>query len=98
MPTAQTDGAIKQIVNAFAAVSLGDGISLREADVIDAYGTADEQTAGANRMNFMTGNGFQMTTLKTVRPPSVSWTTKVCGFIFPHTCDLRFDGIVNRNP
>ena len=45
MPTAQTDGAIKQIVNAFAAVSLGDGISLREADVIDAYGTADEQTA-----------------------------------------------------
>ena len=45
MPTMQTDDAISQIVHAFAHVSLGNGVSLREADVIDDYGTDDERAA-----------------------------------------------------
>ena len=72
--------------------------SLSEADVIDVYGRDDERAAARYRMNSKTGNGFQMKTLKTIRPPSVLWTTKVCDFIFPRTCDLRFDDIGNRNP
>jgi hypothetical protein len=41
----QTDEVIKQIVDAFADVALGNGVSLREADVIDDYGTDDERAA-----------------------------------------------------
>ena len=45
MPTAQTHDVVKQIVDAFGEVSLGNGVSLREADVIDDYGTDDERAA-----------------------------------------------------
>lgn len=45
MTTTQTDDAVNQIVNAFAEVSLGNGVSLREADVIDDYGSANERAA-----------------------------------------------------
>lgn len=45
MPATETDNAIKQIEAAFAEVLLGDGISLREADVIDDYGSNDERAA-----------------------------------------------------
>ena len=45
MPTTQTDNAVNQIADAFADVSLGNGVSLREADVIDAYGTEDERAS-----------------------------------------------------
>jgi len=45
MPTTQTDNAVNQIADAFADVSLGNGVSLREADVIDAYGTDDERAS-----------------------------------------------------
>ena len=41
----QTDDAIKQIVDAFAHVSLLNGMSLREADVIDDCGTDGERAA-----------------------------------------------------
>lgn len=46
MRTTQTDNAVKQIVDAFADVPLGTGVSLHEADVIDDYG-ADDQRAAA---------------------------------------------------
>ncbi len=45
MSTIQTDVLVKQIVNSFAEVSLGNGVSLREADVIDDYGTVNERAA-----------------------------------------------------
>lgn len=45
MSATQTDVPVKQIVNAFAEVSLGNGVSLREADVIDDYGTLNERAA-----------------------------------------------------
>ncbi|MFM9115406.1 MAG: DUF6714 family protein [Planctomycetota bacterium] len=45
MPATQTDNAVNQIADAFAGVSLGNGVSLREADVIDDYGTDDERAA-----------------------------------------------------
>ena len=45
MPTAQMENAVNQIVDAFANVPLGDGVSLHEADVIDDYGSADERAA-----------------------------------------------------
>ncbi len=45
MPTTQTHDAVKQIVDAFAEVSLGNGVSLHEADMIDDYGTDEEQAA-----------------------------------------------------
>lgn len=45
MPTAQIDNAVNQIVDAFANVPLGDGVSLREADEIDDYGSDDERAA-----------------------------------------------------
>ena len=44
-PRLGDEDAVKQIVDAFAEVSLGDGVSLREADVIDDYGTDDERAA-----------------------------------------------------
>ena len=43
--TAQIDNAIKQIVEAFGNVPLGGGVSLREADVIDDYGSDEERAA-----------------------------------------------------
>lgn len=45
MPATQTENAVNQIANAFANVSLGNGVSLREPDVIDDYGTDDERAA-----------------------------------------------------
>ena len=45
MPTTQAHDAVKQIVDAFTEVSLGNGVSLREADVIDHYGTDHERIA-----------------------------------------------------
>ncbi len=39
------DNAVAQILRAFGDVSLGTGVSLREADVIDDYGTDDERAA-----------------------------------------------------
>ena len=41
----QIENAIAEIETAFAGVQLGEGISLREADVIDDYGTDEERLA-----------------------------------------------------
>lgn len=41
----QTHETIKLITDAFAGVSLGNGVSLREADVIDTYGDLEERAA-----------------------------------------------------
>lgn len=45
MLTTQINDAVDYIAYAFAGVTLGHGVSLREADVIDVYGTNDERTA-----------------------------------------------------
>lgn len=50
MPTTQAHDAVKQIVDAFTEVSLGNGVSLREADVIDHYGT-DHERADARKQD-----------------------------------------------
>ena len=52
MPTTQTDNAVNQIADAFADVMLGNGVSLREADVIDGYGTSDERAAARKQDEF----------------------------------------------
>jgi len=49
MPTTQIDNAVDQIVDAFANVTLGDGVSLREADVIDDYGSDEERATARQR-------------------------------------------------
>jgi len=41
----QTDYVVNQIGDAFSGVSLGNGVSLNEANVIDAYGTQEERAA-----------------------------------------------------
>jgi hypothetical protein len=41
----QNHDTLKLITDAFARVSLGNGVSLREADVIDAYGDLEERAA-----------------------------------------------------
>lgn len=43
MTTLGATQVIKQIEHAFLGVELGDGVSLREAEVIDNYGTAAER-------------------------------------------------------
>ncbi len=43
MSATEINHAIKEIEDAFSAVTLGNGISLREANVIDAYGSDDER-------------------------------------------------------
>jgi hypothetical protein len=45
MPTTKIDDAVNEIVDAFADVLLGNGVSLREADLIDGYGTDRERAA-----------------------------------------------------
>ncbi len=45
MSTTQNHMSVKKIMDAFAEVSLGNGVSLREADVIDNYGTVNEKAA-----------------------------------------------------
>ena len=45
MLTTKIDSAVNEIVDAFADVLLGNGVSLREADVIDVYGTDRERSA-----------------------------------------------------
>ncbi len=49
MPATKTDDAVKQIVDAFADVPLGTGVSLREADVIDDYGSDDQRAAAREK-------------------------------------------------
>jgi len=49
MHSRQTNDAINQIVDAFARVTLGNGVSVREADVIDDYGTESERAAARER-------------------------------------------------
>ncbi len=43
------DDAIEKIVEAFVDIRLGDGVSLREADVIDDYGSDEERAAARER-------------------------------------------------
>lgn len=45
MTMTELDNTIMQITEAFRDTRLGDGVSLREADVIDDYGTDDEREA-----------------------------------------------------
>ena len=45
MSTTQNHMSVKKIMDAFAEVSLGNGVSLREADVIGNYGTVNEKAA-----------------------------------------------------
>lgn len=49
MGETQIDSVVRQITDAFADVLLEDGISLREADVIDDYGTDEERAAARRR-------------------------------------------------
>ncbi len=44
MKKARIEKAVKQIEDAFAGVALGEGVSLREAEVIDDYGTDEERS------------------------------------------------------
>ena len=45
MRASSIDNAIRAIEEAFSGVCLGDGISLREVDVIDDYGSEAERAA-----------------------------------------------------
>ena len=81
---------------AFDGVSLGNGVSLHEADVIDDYGTEDGRAA-ASESNELTD--WQRIPEKETENHSSGlclWTTKACDFISPHSFVLRFFGIVNR--
>lgn len=49
MNSPQTNNAINQIVESFVRVTLGNGVSVREADVIDGYGTESERAAARER-------------------------------------------------
>lgn len=49
MNPTRIDQTVKQIEDAFADVSLGNGVSLNEAEVIDDYGTDDQRAAARER-------------------------------------------------
>lgn len=52
------DVLINEIEIAFANVKLEDGVSWREADVIDDHGSEEERKKQENKTNMMIGKKF----------------------------------------